>query len=296
MHGATHVEGGPDPIPGLARPPSGDTIDAIVEGLDPAGFWKLNESSGSVAADSSGNGLDLTADTGPPLWAAAAGPPGEQTANFENGTGGSAARVARTWAAMNTDFTAGLWTLRNPTAPADGSPNLHSTVMGQGNPSRSGGTGWEMGFEAFNEFGGPSSLANLPYAALKGAGGVYGLNPILDTDGWHFLALTYDATAHQMKLYVNGLLQQSASASAYTPVPGSSALWVGHDAGLGGSTPQPCKCTLSYAFVVPSVLSGADLLSIYDSAVLPAGANEGKALLATGLGATYWDFAIEVTY
>ena len=289
MHGLTHVQGGPDPIPGLVKAPGGDTLDAIIEGLDPAGWWKLDESAGSVAHDSSGNGLDLTADTGPPLWAAAAGPPGTQTADFNTGTGGTfptgtAARVARSWAAITGDFTAGLW-VRVHTAAG-------YMFMGQGNPARSGGAGWELGF--YNASTITTHGTQRLYAEMKGTVVVDSLNPWV-ADTWYFVAMTYTAAATTFKLYVNGLLQGTSAAFTYVPVTGSSPLWIGHDAGLGGNPyAAPVDFRGSYAFYMPSVLTGAQLLDVYNSAVLPAGADAGKALLATGLGGTEWDFAVEV--
>lgn len=290
MHGLTHVTGGSDPIPGLPDAPGGDTIDAIIMGLAPSGWWKLNESTGIVAADSSGNGVDLTADTGPPVWAQPAGPPGTQTANFETGTAfypppsGTLARVARAWAAQTGSFTAGLWVKRNNTT--------FSNVMGQGNPSRSGGNGWTI--QIYN----PSTTpANSILFALvnsgSGGGSVLSINPF-GAGVWAFVAGTYDATAHVAKLYVNGLLQ--GTSSTFTFAMSANPLWIGHDAGLGGNAYQGCFCTLSYAFLMPTALSGTNLLNIYNSAAFPGGADAGKALLATGLGSTYWDYALEVTY
>jgi len=285
MHGISHVRGGPDPIPGLPeRAPGGDTIDAIIEGLDPAGFWKLDESSGIVAHDSSGNGLDLTDDyTAPPLWGAAAGPPGAQAADFANGTGGvggTAARVARAWAPITSSFTAAIWVNRHSTA------STH--LMGQGNPDRSGGTGWMLALYSA-AFTAPDT--SRPYAQMAGGGHLSALNP-LAPGTWAFLAVTYDHTTTRYRLYVNGLLEATSAPFTFASV-SSWPLWIGHDGHSGVLKPD---FTGSYAFLVPSVLTGAQLLDVYNSAAFPGGADEGKALLATGTGGSYWDFPLQVTY
>ena len=110
MHGRDHCPGGADPIPCLPhRPRRRQPRRADPRRLAPSGLWKLNESSGDIAFDSSGNGQDLQA-TGvevDPDWAQPAGPPGEQTASFEIGTtglGGTASRVSRSWASITRYF------------------------------------------------------------------------------------------------------------------------------------------------------------------------------------------------
>jgi alpha-N-arabinofuranosidase len=292
MHGLTHVPGGPDPIPGLAKIPSGDTLDAVIAGFDPAGFWKLDDTSGTVAADSSGNSVDLSVDaTGvAPAWGAAAGPPGTPAADFQTGTGGlggTAGRVARSWPPISSSFTAGLFLSRNDTAS--------SYVMGQGDPGRAGGKGWML---ALNPDTTVEPHKNRPYVAMIGAttGGLVEATNQLLADVWVFLAAAYDSAAGQVKLYVNGLLQGTSAAFTFAPVTAASPLWIGQDGPGSGTAVDVPRFVGSYAFLVPSVLTGTDLLSIYNTAAIPAGANEGKALLATGLGGTYWDFAVEVSY
>jgi hypothetical protein len=269
MHGLTHVAGGPDPVPGLIPYPTGDTIDKAILAALPAGFWKLNESSGSVAADSSGHGQDLTA-TSPaldPLWGHAAGPPGEQAADMENGTGGiggTAAVVKRDWPAITGDFTAGIWVSHNS--------NAFTYTMGQGNPARSGGAGWQLGV-------GGSPNPTKPYAYMHGLGGIDALNPLPD-DTWAFLACTFDAAAGTLNFYVDGLLEGSLTGS-YVPVTSSAPLWIGHDSGVGGFAVFVCNCVCSYGFLVNRVLSGTELLNISGAAA--AGSSEGTEGLVVGI-------------
>jgi hypothetical protein len=261
--------------------PSGDTIDAVLGGLTPAGIWKLNESSGHVAHDSSGNGVDMSTSSPEldPLWGAPAGPPGTQAADFQNGTSGigaTASRESRTWAALSGDFTAGIFINRNST--------LTTQVMGQGNPGRAGGTGWMLAVYSGSTGGADT---NRPYVQAAGLGYASANNP-LTASTWAMIAVSKSGTA--WTLNVNGLSQTATLSGSYTS--SSSVLWIGHDGGLGGNTiSTPAQFVGSYAFLIPSALTGAQLLEIYNSAALPAGANIGKALIATGLGGTYWDFA-----
>ena len=131
-HGRTHgfrldannkvVGYGTDPIafPDIAIPnPTGNNIDDVILGQIPDAFWKLNESSGVIAYDSSGNDWHLGIDTGfiGPTWAQAAGPPGQQTALFEDQTGAPRDQLARidspSFPAYSSAFTAAIWVRPN---------------------------------------------------------------------------------------------------------------------------------------------------------------------------------------
>jgi hypothetical protein len=181
---------------------------------------------------------------------------------------------------MSADFTVGIWVNRNTTASTN--------VMGQGNPSRGTGTGWIINIQS------PTTGAgNRVGFSMMGTptGGVNSTNPLL-AGVWAFITGVYDHTAATCKLYMDGLLQGTSSTFAVSPA--TAPLWIGQDGPTGGISVDVPQFVGSYAFVIPSVLSGAQILEIYNSALLPAGADTGKALLATGLGGTEWDFAVEV--
>jgi hypothetical protein len=282
IHGRDHAPGGADPIPGLLTDPGGgDTLDELILAAAPDGWWKLNESSGTVAADSSGNGVDMDS-TGwvAPAWAQASGPPGEQTADFNNGSGtaGSGwARVDRTWTTISSDFTAGIWMSHDNT-------NI-STVMGQGDPGRAGGKGWKMGI---------TGTDGLPFVSASGVGTVYALGAVA-VNTWAFAAATYHASSTEWKLYVDGLLQGTMTGT-FTPAT-LLDLWIGHDGAIGFPTgAQPCQSTLSYAFLINRVLTGSELLEINNSTV-PLGDKTGWVLTINGDGAQEWlPPTIEVEY
>jgi hypothetical protein len=290
LHGRDHLSSGADPIPGFSQPPGGDTLDNVIAGFAPAGFWKLDESTGHIAHDSSGDGNDMTsAVTGgqDPSWGALAGPPGTPAANFQTGTGGiagTAGREAINWPGgpIITAFTAGIFVSRNNTA--------QTYVMGQGNLPRAGGSGWLIEFEN------PSTGAgNRAVFSLSGVGSIEGANPILAST-WVFLAGVYDGSL--MKFYVNGLAEPITHTGTAAAAPSPYTLWIGQDgpgpsSGIAVSVPQ---FTGSYAFLVPTALSGAELLEAYNAAVFPGSSETGKALLATGTGGSSWDFPLEVTF
>lgn len=255
MHGRDHVPSGADPIPGLVPAIGGDSLDAVIGNLAPDGWWKLNEPSGTIAHDSSGNAVDM--DSGgwvAPIWAQPSGPPGQQTADFNTGSGtaGSGwARVDRAWAAISTDFTAGIW-VKQPV-------HQYAPVFGQGNPERSSGSGWQL------EINNSISPGDRPTIGVHGVGAIYALNP-LAVNTWAFAASTYHASSGEWKLYVNGLLQGSMTGT-YTPA-SLTDLWIGHDGAIGlpfGA--QPSNCVLSYAFLINRTLSGAEIKQINDTTV-----------------------------
>lgn len=287
LHGRDHLPSGADPIQGLLTDPGGgDTLDELILAAVPDGFWKLNESSGSVAADSSGFGQDMstTAPELNPVWAQPAGPPGQQTADFQTGTGGvggTGSRVSRSWPVITGDFTAGIWVSRNDVSGGE--------VMGQGNPTRSGGKGWEL-FISSSSF----TPANRPQIRVAGVPSIYTANA-LPVDTWAFLAVTYNAAAHEWKLYVNGLLEGTETTGAYTPVTSTQPLWIGHDGGLGGNAIQVCSCILSYGFLINRTLTGDELVAINDSTVVTD--RTGYVLTINEDGQTEWALAtIEVEY
>jgi len=257
----------------VPAPPTGDTIDAIILGLGPDAWWKLDETTGVIAHDSSGNSHDLTASAGysSPAWAQAAGPPGTTTAGWTttSNTGFTGALTAFT-----DNFTAGIWVYVTAV------PVFTGEILGQGTAQHSG-TGWALTMLANS-----GTTVDETFMFIVN-GTPYTANNPFSLNTWYFLALVRDSGT--WKLYVNGLLQ----AATATTSPGSAYggnTWIGTDAFAAHST-YLRNARLSYGFIFNRVLTGSQLLEIYNSAVLPAGANLGKALITSGLGSTYWDYA-----
>lgn len=288
LHGVQHLPDGSDPIPGFPAVPLGDTVldlIAALPGLD--AFWKLNESLGTVAHDSSGNGHDLSVQgvnytPTAPVWAQLAGPPGEQTAHF--GTGADGSRVANSggtpMTAFTNNFSAGIWI------------NVHATVgsteeiLGQGYPLHGSNNGWGL-LIVSSKF---NIMAN---------GVAYAANSTLSVDTWYFLALVRDAG--NWKLYVNGLLQTATGSTA----PGSGYggnTWIGSDDFIAGGTSGSHTswlhdAYLSYGFIANSVISGTELLAIYDAGVTSGLLAAGLVWTTNGAGGASWELpTVEVDY
>jgi hypothetical protein len=247
-------------------------MDAKIAALAPTGFWKLNESSGTTAADSSGFGNHMTTDGWEtPLWGDDAGPPGEQAADFDTGAsgpGGDASRVVRAWDAVTDSFTAGIWVSVH-------NFDSNSFVFGQG------GAEWSLEVRT-------SALA---VARLGGTGTAFveSLNP-LTVDTWTFLVFVYDHVNNLVKLYVDGLLQGTDDATGILDMPPRD-IWIGHygDSGGGGSGfVHGGQFTGSYAFWVPSALTSTDLLDIVAADGEIATPGEGWVLTIGEGGEPVW--------
>lgn len=285
LHGVQHLPDGSDPIPGLFTSAGADVLDLILA-LGPDAFWKLNESTGDIAHDSSGNSHDLTRElTGPdtytaPTWAQPAGPPGEQTAHFGSTAGGAlGTRVSSTgMSAFTNNFTAGIWVNIHSAAASTGE------ILGQGYPYHAS-NGWGL-LTVSSKF---NVMANgVPCAA----------NSTFSVDTWYFVATVRDAGT--WKLYINGLLQATSIGTS----PGSGYAgntWLGSDAYVGGGAGTHGTYLqdgdLSYGFIVNSVVSGTDLLAIYEAGSAGGLLGAGLVWTSDGSGGASWQpSTIEVDY
>jgi hypothetical protein len=183
-----------------------------------AAFWKLNESSGTTAADSSGNGYDLAAAAaGPPRWAQPPGPPGEQSADF---TGGRAlARAAFPALGVGVEDTAARgWATFIDNDPADS-----YTLVGQGNAGGAFGSGWQVAVVG-------GSGANPHRLVLYVGDGAHAGNEVIYSNGalaqnvWFAWAVVHEGGTWRM--YVNGAAQAATSTRTNS---GAAGIYVGGD-------------------------------------------------------------------
>jgi len=250
----------------------GDTVPGKILATGPAGFWRLNETSGTVAHDSSGNGHDMSprASGAPPTWNQTPGPPGDPTALFPGvsaGSGSAASENVGMPSAFLNNFTAGVW------VKLLASPGLQM-LIGQGTPMRGGAganVGWciAAGSGAFYFQGGSSAL----------------LSSAVPTVGqWYFLAFVRDAGA--WKPYVNGVLQ--AATGTGSPGVGSTNTWFWEDG--SASTGATSNTLLSNGFITNSVVPGAQLLDIYTTGTTGVAPLAGKVWTAIGDGTSAWQF------
>jgi hypothetical protein len=243
-----------DSTGGGGGPPLGDLYADTILGLDPAGFWKLNESSGLTAFDSSGQGNHLVG-TVEPGWGQPPGPPGDQTADFSVA---AKPRVSRSWNALTGDFTCGLWFNRFA-AQATGETDF----MGQGQATN-GNPGWALGIT--HEF--PNFWR--PRCNIRGPGWAHA-NVYVPPSEWALLAVT--KTGSVWRTYYNGSPQPNTYSGSYTS---SSGLWIGHN----DWSPQNswAQALLSYAFLYPRALTNSEHALIYNAA--SPGLTFGKVVVA----------------
>jgi hypothetical protein len=215
LHGRDHACGGADPVPGICLLSPGSDIDDVLRATGVGAFWKLDEPSGTVAHDSSGNGWDLNVPSGksPPTWGQPAGPPGTPSAKFTLGVDDMFARTASpSFPAYLGDLTAAGWVNL-----ADSGADAHY-LMGQGDPMGITNDGWALLVGGTATL--PAHKAFVLFNDGTGAPSEIDGNDLLVTNGttWYFLAVVRDAG--EFKLYVDGLLQAATSSAAYAAAGG----------------------------------------------------------------------------
>lgn len=151
-----------------------------------AGRWTFDENTGSTAADSSGRGLTATLRGGASWIGGRTGAAGW----FDGGTG--YAETAGPVLDTNRSFSATAWVYR--TAPITG----HRTVLGQDVTGATGSSAFLLQYqEETNRW-----AVQVPGAS----GGIVTATDPAARDEWVHLAVVYDATLQQVRLYVNGEL------------------------------------------------------------------------------------------
>lgn len=257
-------------------PTLSETILALTS-LD--AFWKLNETTGTVAADSSGNGYDLASygaspATLPPAWGQAAGPPGETSAEFAANRG-----LTRTHhTGYTTNFTMLGWFQRAPHGHFD-------ALAGQGFEGNT--NSW--GIVISNGGGTTDKLI-----AQVGTTAAIASDSTLSNSTWYMAALTRGASTWH--LYVNGVQQTATSSASPGSVP--TTLWLGNDNFSAFGNRYFDDGLESYWALIGRELTAAEILNIYNSAGAAGTAGAGMVYTNPGSGgAPYWAYpTIEVTY
>lgn len=239
----------------LANSPS---VRAVTLSKAPVGYWRLGETSGTTATDSSVSGFNGTINGSPTLGVAALpGDPGSGGMTF----GGSPQDVVVTYrAALNpATFSIGCWIMRT-TIPAGNGAAIECR------PANSGPTasGFVLGVDTSGRGLLLTDAANQTQSVLNGAANV-------SNSQWHHLAATYDGS--NGRLYVDGALAAGPSAMVYSQnltqaffiarnVLGGEGFWVG---------------SVKDVIICSGVLGAADISDLY---------LVGKGALATSVAAT----------
>jgi hypothetical protein len=201
--------GAQNQAPASSKPPA-------VSLPSPAGLWKLNETSGNIAADSAG---------GHPATGVNTGHCG--TGNCATFDGKDSVFITNTGPVLNTgqgqSFTVSAWVWLSSVSPSG-----LSTAVSQNGDVNSGfflefvgqGSCWAFSRVSSDVQGQP----NTPFRAL-GCGGK------LNT--WTYLTGVFDASDNQEQIYVNGVLQGTATDP--DPFASNHSLVIGAGEGNGGA-------------------------------------------------------------
>jgi hypothetical protein len=165
-----------------------------------AGRWRFDENTGSTAADGSGRGLTATLRGGAAWTGGRSGGAGW----FDGSTG--YAETAGPVLTTNRSFSVSAWVYR--TAPTTG----HRTVLGQDSAAGSGSSAFLL---QYREETGRWAVV------VPGAnGGEVSSTAPAARDEWTHLAVSYDASVRQLRLYVNGELAGARTGIAIGPSAG----------------------------------------------------------------------------
>jgi hypothetical protein len=161
----------------------------VARGAAPAGIWRFDEGSGTVATDSSGNGRDAT--LGPGATMAAVGRDGGSV-GF-NGVVDSYAQTSSALVDTTKSFTVSAWVRLTTGATTD-----HRAVAGQSGARTNG-------FSLYYSAGIQNWVFAMHTADTDAPGwvGVSGSQPVPNYV-WTHLAGTYDAVNQRIRLFING--------------------------------------------------------------------------------------------
>jgi hypothetical protein len=265
MHGRNHRPkgwygpddpGGSDPLNWMNRA-GGLTLEQLVMGATPTGFWKFNEPSGTTAHDSSGNDRHLEVVAGSPNWGQPAMGPGEicveiprssPATRLEGDTGAKLFPYPGT-----ADFMVDLWVKRLDT-------DLHYLV-GQGDLSAGGSGGWGLGIAHANS----STPGHVGVTARQSVNSVTGIvsDAAIAVGEEVYVAVTRTSGLWQM--YVNGILQADTMTQSIGN-PSSAPLWFGGNASDNGGYFHASYLSI----IVGRALTGPEIGARYQAGTGPS--------------------------
>ncbi len=229
----------------VAAMTSGGGYASVVLADSPLAYWKLDESSGTTAVDSSGNGRDGTYAGGYTL--------------SQSGIGGTNTAVLFDGSTAYVDF-------GNPAA-FDIATGLTLEAWVKTSDSgyqyvlvKWGAAGGSDAYHLRIDFDGRAYFTTSLGGSYEGARDLNGVSALNDGD-WHHLVATYDG-AHE-RIYVDGVVESSLAASGSLAVV-SSALRAG---GLsdGTNTGNWLTGTLDDVAIYGTALSAARILAHYEA-------------------------------
>jgi hypothetical protein len=170
----------------------------------PVGYWKLDETTGTTAADSSGHGQPVTLAAGTSWTAGGRVGGAAHMTGVDRGGAGTAGQVIRT----DRNFSVAAWVRIDDTT-------THRTVLSQDGTNRS---------SFYLQYSKPHDRWALVMTSADSAGTVTYYAAVSDAPpqvgAWTHLAATFDAATGFMRLYVNGRPQAT---TAVQPTPWHTA-------------------------------------------------------------------------
>ncbi|MFI7501164.1 LamG-like jellyroll fold domain-containing protein [Streptomyces sp. NPDC049687] len=209
----------------------------------PAGWWKLNQTSGKSVTDSSGTGNTATAGSGV-TWA-------DDAARFAGSTTGTGDVIATNSPVLDTSasYTVSAWV--NLT-----DASTFRTFVAQGGANRASFYLQYSKTDNAFRFHAASSDAASPSAFYDATA-----STAAPLNTWTHLVGVFDASNGSMKLYVNGA--QAGSATDPSPWTGTGPLSVGGTKTAGGTTSDVVNGEVGDVQVYQRALSGTEVTSLY---------------------------------
>jgi len=235
---------------------------STVAAFGPSGWWRLNETSGSAAFDSSGGGFDGTYDGSPtlgqaPAFDADASPP-NRSVRFTPGTS-DRVRMGDVLDLGTSDFTLAAWFQKTSSSTAL-MKILNKGLTSAGTPP-SAGYQLRIGNNLI-EVGVNDGTSFINAQASE---------PTINQ--WHFVAGVLDRSANELRLYVD---PSGGAATTTEPIPGTFGsvdsnipLAIGAlDRGTFGPTTEFFDGFIDEAIIFERALTGDEVQRLFDSTTI----------------------------
>jgi hypothetical protein len=253
MHGRNHRPkgwygeddpGGSDPLNWLGQTGAQDRYEDVILALGPLAFWKLDEQSGTTAADSSGNGYHLT---GSPDWGQAALPPGGTSARFDTAST-SLERSPGSFPGLTGDLSVIAWVRRTTLE--------HGPIIfqGDGGWGRYGTRGWGLGWEN------AVTVSQRPCVMTGNSATPETLEAPSQLPVGTPALLGCTRSGNTWRLYWDGAKVAQGTLQGFTLM--STEVSLGHDL---WPSPFVAYADLSYVVVWDRALTDAQMLTLYDT-------------------------------
>jgi Concanavalin A-like lectin/glucanases superfamily len=222
----------------------GSALDDLIVSLRPSAWYKLDESLGLVAHDSSANHFDANSGSlaTAPLWQQTPLPPGTPSAGFESTPDKTVSANTAFPAISSGDLSAVAWVRRTNTGLA--------ICIGQGDPI-SNADGWQLYIQA---------STGLPHNTPSVQVTISGVSTTLAADAAAIVGQDYMlATVFESgvwSIFVNGVRQTNTLTGSPVPVTGLSM-------GQGTLATVASDMDLSYVQVYDYALTDAEILRLF---------------------------------